>query len=276
MSKILIALATLSLLTAGVTCKKMEGTAEIDAKLDKVLSRLDDIEKKIGQGGGGQPPGPPMPKPGVAYQLPVDPEDAYRGGKHAKVTIVEAFEFACPYCAMVSPTLDQLAAQYKPDDLKIVQKHFIVHPDAATHSAHAACAAHRQGKFADFEKKLWHNIWGKDLNQPQPPKQDALSEESLKKLAKEVGMDLKQYDEDMKNTCPALVQKNMEQLIAVGVAGTPSIFINGVAYQGSRSVDGFKKVIDAEIAKADAALKGGATLETYYSELMKKAKPKIE
>ncbi len=89
-----------------------------------------------------------MPKAGVAYQLPVEPDDAYRGGKNSKVTIVEAFEFACPYCAMVAPTLDALAEQYKPEDLKIVQKHFIVHPDIATNAAYASFEENMKGMLA--------------------------------------------------------------------------------------------------------------------------------
>ncbi len=67
---------------------------EISKKLDK----LDDIEKKLTAGGaaGARPrPGkrPGRPDPKKVYSVPIA-GNPFVGAKHAKVTIVEAFEFA--------------------------------------------------------------------------------------------------------------------------------------------------------------------------------------
>ncbi len=252
------------------------GSEMQDAKLDEILNRLAQLDAKISQlGGGGGNQGPPMPKPGVAYQIPVHPDDAYRGGQHAKVTIVEAFEFACPYCALMAPTMDEIVKSYKPDEVKLVNKHLIIHPDVATNAAFASCAAHKQGKFSEFEKALWHEAWGDDLNQPNF-KQGSLSPENLSKLAGKLKLDVKKFEEDMKTACREVVGRNVQELGKAGVMATPSIFINGVAYMGSRQLDGFKEVIDAEIKKADEAISAGTKLEDYYASIQKTAKPKIE
>jgi hypothetical protein len=69
----------------------------VNERLDKVLARLDEIEKKIERGGGGRgaPPGPQpgRPDPTAVYSVPIDGNPA-KGPATAKVTIVEAAEFA--------------------------------------------------------------------------------------------------------------------------------------------------------------------------------------
>ena len=70
---------------------------EISVKLDK----LDAIEKKLAAGGGPgaarpqmpQGPQPGRPDPATVYSVPIDGNPSV-GPAHAKVTIVEAFEFA--------------------------------------------------------------------------------------------------------------------------------------------------------------------------------------
>jgi protein-disulfide isomerase len=47
-----------------------------------------------------------------------------------------------------------------------------------------------------------------------------------------------------------LVRRDLEEGNAAGVGGTPTVFINGKTYRGPRSLEGFSKAIDAELAKA--------------------------
>jgi protein-disulfide isomerase len=71
-------------------------------KLDQVLAKLNDLERKVdaiqARGvAGGQPqqrPAPPAPDPAATYAVPVDAGDPAKGPRNAKVTIVEAAEFA--------------------------------------------------------------------------------------------------------------------------------------------------------------------------------------
>ncbi len=85
-----------------VACQKADDAVvqkldEISKKLDK-LDKLDDIEKKLtgGARGAARPkpgPRPGRPDPKKVYSVPIT-GNPFVGAKHAKVTIVEAFEFA--------------------------------------------------------------------------------------------------------------------------------------------------------------------------------------
>ena len=50
------------------------------------------------------------------------------GPASAPVTIVKAFDFACPYCQQVNDTLEKLVKQYN-GKVRIVYKNLVVHPD---------------------------------------------------------------------------------------------------------------------------------------------------
>jgi hypothetical protein len=74
--------------------------AETGQKVDKILAKLDAIEKKLDTGarpGAGAQPArpqrPPPPDPKTTFSVPIDGDPA-KGAPTAKVTIVEAAEFA--------------------------------------------------------------------------------------------------------------------------------------------------------------------------------------
>ena len=155
-------------------------------------------------------------------------------------------------------------------DIKIVYKHFVVHPSTATIPALAACAAHKQGKFAPMEKLIWEKGYGQRA-------QGGLSADNMKKIAKEAGLNMGQYDKDVAGACKADIQKDQAHLRAVGVSGTPAFFINGRFLSGARPVDQFKAIIDEELKKANSRIgDGGATAENYYNKwVLAKGKKKL-
>jgi protein-disulfide isomerase len=67
----------------------------VNKKLDEISKKLDALDKKVGTGGGQpqRPQPPPGPDPTAVYSVPVE-GSAIQGPKTAKVTVVEAFEFA--------------------------------------------------------------------------------------------------------------------------------------------------------------------------------------
>lgn len=153
-------------------------------------------------------------------------------------------------------------------DIKVVYKHYVVHPKTATTPALAVCAAHKQGKFSAME----HDIWEKGFKQNRN-----LSADNMEKIAKELGLDMSKFKADMNGAeCKKRVQTDQAQLAAVGARGTPAFFINGRFLSGAQPVDRFKVIIDEELKKANAAIKKGAKVETYYNEfILKKGLKKI-
>ena len=104
-------------------------------------------------------------------------------------------------------------------------------------AAIASEAANRQGKFWEYHDKLFAN-------------QSKLSPEDLKQHARDLGLNMAQFEADLAN--PALKQRvsaDMTEINALGVTGTPAFFINGHYLSGAQPFDGFARVINAELQR---------------------------
>jgi predicted DsbA family dithiol-disulfide isomerase len=140
--------------------------------------------------------------------------------------------------------------------VKIVYKHYVVHPQVATTPALAACAAHKQGKFAPMEKLIWDKGYSANRN---------LGEDNMLALAKEAGLNVDKFKADMNGEeCKQLIQTDQAQLAKVGVRGTPAFFINGRHLSGAQPFEQFKALIDEELKKADERIKAGTKVADYY------------
>lgn len=246
---------------------------ELSAKIDALSRKIDSMAVQAAGQARPVAQAPKRPTVGQLYKVAVGQEDAYRGGKDAKVTLVMASEFACPYCAQLAGEADKLLENFADDELRVVSKHFIVHPSLATKPAHAVCAAAQQGQFEKFEQALWQEAWyaegaGK-LNQ------GALAQEGLDAIARDLGLDLPRFHRDMAGTCTKTVAQNHQEMAALGVNGTPAVYINGAYYGGARSFEALQAAISAEITRVDAAIAKGAPRAGYYDTLIAKGKETI-
>jgi protein-disulfide isomerase len=249
----------------------------LDAKIDKLDKKLDAILAQRGNGGAGaaaQPrPSRPEPDRAKTYSVPVD-GDPFDGPADAKVTLVKAYDYACPYCERVRETMDQLRQKYG-NDLRVVYKQFVVHPQVATAGALAFCAAAKQGKATQMDALLWdkgfkaHN-YDKDATAeggaaPQKCWESAAGCPVVLGFAKELGLNEAQFKNDMKD-CQQLTQKDMRDLQQLGVGATPSFFINGRFMSGAMPIDNFTVLIDEELKKANEKIQAGTPQANYYNE----------
>src|SRR5580765_5652163 len=119
----------------------------LERKIDDLNKKLDTLSAQLGRGGGAgaaaQRPARPEPDRTKTYAVPVDGDPA-EGPADAKSTVVKAYDYACPFCEKVRGSMDDLRKKY-PNDLRIVYKQFVVHPQIATAGALAVCAADKQG-----------------------------------------------------------------------------------------------------------------------------------
>jgi hypothetical protein len=139
-----------------------------------------------------------------------------KGPKGAPVTIVEWADFECPFCGRAAPILDRLIAEY-PGKVRLVFKNYpLSGHQHAEKAARAAVAAGKQGKFWQMHQALFANTSG------------ALDEARIKQIAREVGLDPKQFDDELDSEPVAdQVMKERRQGDKLDLAGTPMIYING-------------------------------------------------
>ena len=208
---------------------------------DDLFEALAEIQSDIAELKKGQPAPAPArrpsgPDPDKVYDVKLG-SSPIKGAADAKVTIVEFSDFQCPYCGRVGPTLAKLLEDY-PDDVRIVYKHLPLsfHKDALP-AAKASAAASRQGKFWEMHDQLFVN-------------QRDLSEARFAEIAKNLGLDVGQFDEDYKSAAVATeVAQDMSEARRLGVTGTPGFFVNGRFSSGAKPYESFKAMVDQELKK---------------------------
>jgi protein-disulfide isomerase len=125
-----------------------------------------------------------------------------------------------------------------PNDVKLVVKHFpLPSHKAARPAAIAALAAHKQDKFWEFHAKLLENY-------------RSLNDKKIEEIAIELKLDMEKFTADQKSPdISALIARDIQNGKAIGVRGTPTIFLNGKRVK-NRSMQGFQQMIEAELSKA--------------------------
>ena len=191
-----------------------------------------------------EPAKPAAPAANITLNGQAMPEKGAPADK-TKVLIIEVSDFQCGYCKKAVGLMEELKAAY-PDSLTITYMHnaLAMHKDARG-AAIASLAAQKQGKFWEMHDKMFDNM-------------RALKKDNLEAYAKEIGLDVEQFKKDYADPAVAkFVDTNQAISVAVGARGTPGFFVNGKAIKGFRPAPEFKKLIDEEIAAADAAGKMG-------------------
>ena len=78
---------------------------------------------------------------------------SWKGAAKPDVTLVEFFDYACPYCKAVNPALDRLLKEDK--GLRVVYRELpILGPESVT-AARLSLVASKSGRFAPFHDALW-------------------------------------------------------------------------------------------------------------------------
>lgn len=224
-------LATLAALVVILTISlvNMWNLNRVARSLDERVSRLEAVVS----GGPGQRQGP---DPTRIHSIRTDGAPA-KGPDSAPVTIAEFSEFQCPFCLKVDPTIKRIEEVYK-GQVRIVWKHLplSIH-EHAMDAALAAEAARNQDKFWEYHDKLFAN-------------QDKLDIESLKRYARELGLDMARFEADRSNPeSRKKVEADMAEARTLAVSSTPSFFINGRFVRGAQPFETFAKVIDEELRR---------------------------
>lgn len=144
------------------------------------------------------------------------------GSPDAEATVVEYFDYECPFCSRTTG-IGQDLYQHFGDRVRFVARHVPIadrHPNAER-AAVVAEAAARQGQFWDMHKQLFDH-------------QDHLDESVYRRLAQEIGLDMDQFESDLADPeLPKWVAKHARSAHESGVRGTPTFFLNGSRHLGA-------------------------------------------
>jgi len=162
----------------------------------------------------------PVPKvsnsanPGAQPPHAIGPEDA-------PVTLEEFGDFECPPCGLLHPVLKTMEKEFGPR-LRVIFREFPLvptHPHALV-AARSAEAAGLQGKFWEMHDLMFENqrTWHEESD----------ARPTFEGYAKKVGLDLERFRRDISSQ---VVEQRIfldgKRAHALGVKGTPSVFLNG-------------------------------------------------
>ena len=168
-----------------------------------------------------------------------DPDIPATGNVDGDVTIVEYFDYQCPYCRKVEPELRQVVQ----DDgkVRLVLKDWPVLGPVSVIAARMALASKYQDKFLQAHEALI------GVN-------SKLTEPRIRELLSAAGIDLDRVTRDLAanaKTIDAILARNNDQATAFGFRGTPSFIIGKFRVPGVLTMAQFDQAI-ADARKAAA------------------------
>ena len=157
--------------------------------------------------------------------IPVSAQDHSAGPANAPVTLVEYGDYQCPYCGEAYSVLEAVQ-QAMGNKLRFVFRNFPIseiHPHAL-HAAQFAEAAAAIGKFWVAHDMLYE-------------RQEALDDRDLVAYGSIIGLDAAKLREAFDGRFDEKIEADFMGGVHSGVNGTPSLFINGLRYDGERDLD---------------------------------------
>jgi protein-disulfide isomerase len=168
-----------------------------------------------------------------------DPEIPVVGNPDGDITIVEYFDYNCPYCRKVAPELRQVVQ----DDgkVRLVHKDWPVLGEVSVIAARMALASKYQDKYVQAHDTLI-GVASK-LTAPR-----------IRELLAGAGIDLDRADRDLAanaKAIDAIIARNGAQATAFGFKGTPSFIVGKFRVPGVLTMAQFDQAI-ADARKAAA------------------------
>jgi protein-disulfide isomerase len=172
-----------------------------------------------------------------------DPDIPVTGNVDGDITIVEYFDYQCPYCRKIEPELRQVVQ----DDgkVRLVLKDWPVLGEVSVIAARMALASKFQDKYIGAHEALI------GVN-------SKLTEPRIRELLAGAGIDIDRLNRDLAtnaSTIDAILARNNDQATAFGFKGTPSFIVGKFRVPGVLTMAQFDQVI-ADARKAAATNSG--------------------
>jgi protein-disulfide isomerase len=167
-----------------------------------------------------------------------DPDVPVTGNAAGDISIVEWFDYQCPYCRKLEPELRQVVQ----DDgkVRLVLKDWPILGPVSVVAARMALACKFQDKYSQAHDALI------GVN-------SKLTEPRINELLAGAGIDVDRVKRDLATnakTIDAILARNNDQATAFGFRGTPSFIVGKFRVPGALTIAEFEQVIaDARKAK---------------------------
>jgi protein-disulfide isomerase len=156
---------------------------------------------------------------------------SWRGAAKPEVTLVEFFDYACPYCKTSNPHIERLIKEDK--GLRVVYRELPILGPESVAAALLSLAASKAGRFQQFHDALW------EAGRPAP--------ETIAVAMQAAGL---KTPVPASPEAEAELKKNFQIAGALGATGTPLFVVGDKVMNSAVGYDALKKAI------ADARAKG--------------------
>jgi protein-disulfide isomerase len=158
-----------------------------------------------------------------------DPATPVGGNPQGNVTVVEFFDYRCPYCKQVEPSLDSMLKQ--DPGLRLVYKEFPILGPVSVTAARAALAAKAQGKYDAFHTAMM-------------AARGNITDDTVYQVAASVGLDVDKLKHDMASPEIAqTIKDNMKLGDTLDIHGTPAFVIGDKVVPGAVDLDALKTMV---------------------------------
>lgn len=155
--------------------------------------------------------------------------------KNPKVTLIEFADYQCPFCVKANPEIAKFVADYK-DKVQYIFMDFPLkdkHPQAMPSAIAANCAG-KQGHYWEMHSLIFDRA-----------PMDSLSPEKYTTFAKKLNLNMTEFEKCQAD--PAEIKKidaDLSEGIRVGIAGTPTLYINGRQFDENMTYENLKSNVD--------------------------------
>jgi len=157
------------------------------------------------------------------------PDDFVAGAPGGDVTMVEFFDYNCPWCKKSMPILKSLMESDK--GLKLVLKEFPILGENSEYAARAALAAKAQGKYMEFHFAMYEH-------------EGKLDAAVVDGIAQSLGLDVAKMKTDMESpTVADIISRNRKLAETLGINGTPGFVIDDEIIPGYVPKEGLAAAI---------------------------------
>jgi protein-disulfide isomerase len=160
-----------------------------------------------------------------------DPNSPVLGNPRGAVTVVEFFDYRCPYCRIMESRLQELLAQ--DNSVRLVLKDWPIFGGMSVYAAQVAIAAGWQGKYAPVHDALFAL--------PRTMDRDA-----VRNVARKAGVDLAQLDRDLSvrgAEMDRILGKTDVEARTLQFKGTPGFVIGHSLVPGALSLEDLEHLV---------------------------------